>query len=262
MTHSGQPDHGGRDREAAALQHALRERFARHADPVRAAEMQAYMKSALPFWGIPAPQRRRLMADAVNERPCRDTTALAAAMRLIWREATHREEWYAAMELARVGPHRRLPADGLLPAYRQMIVDSAWWDCCDDISGHALAGLLQRDPATMKPTLRRWARGNDLWLRRAAMLAQRRLRSGFDAALLYDCLEPSLDDPRFAGEFFIRKGMGWALRERSYAAPAEVADWCRRHADRLSPLTKREALKALKRRAAGVDPDDCDGAGG
>ncbi len=235
----------------------LHSRFAQHADRARAGPMQAYMKSALPFLGIAAPLRRQLMAEAVRAHPCPDTATLAATMRHLWRHAKHREEWYAAMELARVGPHRKLLTGALLPVYEEMIVASAWWDCCDDISGTALAELLQREPALMKPLLRRWSRGDDLWLRRAAMLAQRRLREPvFDAALLYDCIEPSLDDPRFAGEFFIRKAIGWALRERSYAAPQEVTDWCRRHAARLSTLTKREALKALKRRGgAGVDPD-------
>jgi 3-methyladenine DNA glycosylase AlkD len=232
----------------ASLIEALRARFAAHADAARAGPMRAYMKSALPFHGIAAPLRRRLMAEAVHEHPCPDTATLAATMRRLWRDAGFREEWYAAMELARVGPHRKLLTPALLPVYEEMIARSAWWDCCDDISGSALAALLERQPAVVKPLLRRWAHGDDLWLRRAAMLAQRRLKSGFDAALLYGLIEPSLDDPRFAGEFFIRKAIGWALRERSYAAPDEVRAYCRANAARLSPLTRREALKALGRR--------------
>jgi 3-methyladenine DNA glycosylase AlkD len=234
---------------ALPLIDALRRRFAAHADPAAAAPMQAYMKSALPFYGIAAPLRRKLMAEAVREHPARDTPALADTMRTLWRRAKFREERYAAMELARVGPHKKLLTPALLPLYEEMIVTSAWWDCCDDISGAALAALLGRHPATVKPLLRRWARGDDLWLRRAAMLCQRRLEpaDGFDAKLLYDCIEPSLGDPRFKDEFFIRKGIGWALRERSYAAPDEVRAYCRANAARLSPLSRREALKALVR---------------
>lgn len=232
----------------ASLIEALRARFAANADPAAAGPMQAYMKSALPFHGIPAPLRRRLMADAVREHPCPDTATLAATMRRLWREARFREEWYAAQELARVGPHRKLLTPELLPVYEQMIVQSAWWDCCDEISGTALAALYERHPAVLKPLLRRWSTGDDLWLRRAAMLTQRRVKTGFDAPLLYELIEPSLDDPRFNGEFFIRKAIGWALRERSYAAPDEVRAWCDANAARLSPLTRREALKALDRR--------------
>ena len=94
--------------------------------------------------------------------------------------------------------------------------------------------------------LRRWATGDDLWLRRAAMLAQRSLATdAFDAVLLYDCILPSIGTGRFAGEFFIRKGIGWALRERAYAAPAEVRAFCKEYAARLAPLTVREAFRVI-----------------
>jgi 3-methyladenine DNA glycosylase AlkD len=231
-----------------ALIEALRARFAAHADPARAAPMQAYMKSALPFHGISAPLRRRLQAEAVRAHPLPAARTLAGTMRTLWRQARTREERYAAMELARVGPHRKLLAPSLLPVYEEMIVSGAWWDYCDDISGNALAPLLVKHPGTMKPLLRRWARGDDLWLRRAAMLCQRRIKAGFDAALLYDCILPSIGGGKFADDFFIRKGIGWALRERSYTAPDEVQAFCREYAAQLSPLTKREALKVVERK--------------
>jgi 3-methyladenine DNA glycosylase AlkD len=210
--------------------------------------MQAYMKSAMPYHGIDAPLRRRLTIEAVKANPLPDSAALAATMRTLWREAQLREERYAAMELARVGPHDKLLDLTLLPVYEEMIVSGAWWDYVDDISGSALATLLQRHPRELKPLLERWARGDDLWLRRAAMLCQRRMKQGFDAKLLYDCILPSIGSGRFAGEFFIRKGIGWALRERSYAAPEEVTAFCREYESQLAPLTRREAMKALARR--------------
>jgi 3-methyladenine DNA glycosylase AlkD len=131
--------------------------------------------------------------------------------------------------------------------YEEMIRSGAWWDYCDDISAEGIGPLLQAHPGDVKPKLRAWARGDDLWLRRAAMLCQRRLKTGFDPVLLYETLLPSLDDARFRGEFFIRKGIGWALRERSYAAPDEVLAFCREYHDRLAPLTLREALKVVHR---------------
>jgi 3-methyladenine DNA glycosylase AlkD len=232
-----------------ALIGALRSAFAAAADPARAAPMQSYMKSALPFFGIEAPRRRRLTADVVRAHPLADTRELADTMAALWREAAHREERYAAMELARTGANAGLQSPALLPVYEDMIRGGAWWDICDDISGTALARLLREHPATMKPLLRRWARGTDMWLRRAAMLCQRRFKQSTDAVLLYDCILPSIGEGRFAEEFFIRKGIGWALRERSYDAPDEVRAFCAKYADQLSALTRREALKALQRRA-------------
>jgi 3-methyladenine DNA glycosylase AlkD len=234
----------------APLLDALRASFAAHADPARAPAMQAYMKSALPFHGIATPLRRELTAAAVRDHALPDTASLAEAMRTLWHAARYREERYAALELGRTGVHARLFDLALLPVYEEMIVDGAWWDYCDDISGTALARLLREQPRTMKPLLRRWAQGSDPWLRRAAMLCQRRMRAEFDAVLFYDCILPSIGGGRFAGEFFIRKGIGWALRERSYAAPDEVKAFLREYEAQLAPLTKREAMKAIARRAA------------
>lgn len=227
----------------------LRARLAAQADAARAGPMQAYMKSSMPFLGIAAPLRRRLQAEAVRAHPLQDTATLAATMRRLWREARHREERYAAMELARIGPHAKLIDLALLPVYEEMIVDGAWWDICDDISGNALPRLLQLDPQQMKPVVRAWAVGDDLWLRRAAILCQRRLKAGFDAVLLYECILPSIGSGRFADEFFIRKGIGWALRERAYAAPDEVQAFCREYAAQLAPLTRREALRVALRQS-------------
>jgi 3-methyladenine DNA glycosylase AlkD len=226
---------------------ALRTAFAAHADAARAAPMQAYMKSALPFHGVAAPLRRRLTAQAVAAHPCADTAALARAMRTLWNGARFREERYAAVELPRLGRmHPKLVDLTLLPLAEHMIVTGAWWDLVDDLSGNLVARLLERHPRTMKPVLRRWARSDDLWLRRAAMLAQRKLRAAaFDAVLLYDCILPSIGKGRLAGEFFVRKGIGWALRERAYAAPAEVRAFCREYAAQLAPLTLREALRVI-----------------
>jgi 3-methyladenine DNA glycosylase AlkD len=230
---------------------ALRAAFAAHADAAQAAPMQAYMKSKLPFYGIAAPLRRRLTAEAVKAHPCADTVALVRTMRTLWRGARFREERYAAVELPRLGRmHPKRVNLELLPVVEEMIVTGAWWDLVDDLSGNLLARLLERHPAEMKPLLRRWAKGDDLWLRRAAMLVQRSVETNaFDAVLLYDTILPSIGKGKFADQFFIRKGIGWALRERSYAAPDEVQAFCQEYAAQLSPLTVREALKVIHKRS-------------
>jgi 3-methyladenine DNA glycosylase AlkD len=230
---------------------ALRAAFAAHADATQAVPMQAYMKSVLPFYGIAAPLRRRLTGEAIKAHPSQDTAALVRTMCTLWRGARFREERYAAVELPRLGRmHPKLVNLDLLPLVEEMITSGAWWDLVDDISGNVLARLLERHPAEMKPLLRRWAKGDDLWLRRAAMLCQRSLNAAqFDAVLLYDTILPSIGNDRFAGEFFIRKGIGWALCERSYAAPEEVEAFCTEYAAQLAPLTVREALKVIHKRS-------------
>lgn len=231
-----------------ALVQALQQALAAHADAARAAPMQAYMKSAMPFHGVATPLRRQVVAQAAATFTLPDTATLADTVLQLWRQATHREQRYAALDLLRLPRQRKLLGMALLPALQEMIETGAWWDFCDEISGVALPRLLQAEPAVMKPELRAWARGGSMWLRRAAMLSQRSLKTGFDAVLLYDTILPSIGQGRFADEFFIRKGMGWALRERAYQAPDEVRAFCAEYADQLSPLTGREALRVIDRK--------------
>ena len=228
---------------------ALRAAFTAHADPARAPAMQAYMKSALPMHGIPTPLRRALCKQVLQMHPMADAAQMIATAQALLRGATHREQWYAACELPRSKvPLARGAGLQLLPLFEELLRQSAWWDCCDEISAHGLPPLLQRHPAEMKPLLRQWAQGDNLWLRRAAFLCQRgRRRPDFDVVLFYDCLIPSLGSGRFADEFFIRKGLGWALRERAYDAPDEVRAFCAEYAAQLSPLTQREALRVIGR---------------
>ena len=224
---------------------ALQSAFAAQANPAQAAPMQAYMKSTLPFLGIAAPQRRRLTAEVAKAQPLQSESALADTMRALWRTARFRELRYAASELAGLRPHAALRSQALLPVFEEMIVSGAWWDHCDEISGNGISALLQRWPEQIKPVLRRWANGENMWLRRASFLCQRRLKDGFDAVLFYETILPSIGGPSMAGEFFIRKGLGWALRERAYAAPDEVRAFCAEYRDRLSTLTLREALRVI-----------------
>lgn len=231
-----------------SLAPALRRALRAVAQPARAPAMQAYMKSTMPFLGIDAPLRRRTVAATVQGHECDSSTALARELLTLWREATHREERYAALDLLRLPRHRKHIDTTLLPALTELLLTDPWWDFNDELSGQALPLLLQREPAVMKPLLRQWANSEDLWLRRAAMLTQRGAGAACDAVLLYDCIMPSLAPSPLAREFFIRKGMGWALRQRAYTAPEEVRAFCAEYAARLSPLTLREALKVLRRR--------------
>jgi len=89
--------------------------------------------------------------------------------------------------------------------------------------------------------MRAWSRSRDMWKRRTAILCQLSFKSDTDLTLLYDCIEPNLDDR----EFFIRKAIGWALRQHAWTDPGEVRRYVTRNKARLSPLSVREALKNI-----------------
>jgi 3-methyladenine DNA glycosylase AlkD len=216
----------------------VRAGLAAAAVPDRAPQMQAYMKSTMPYLGVRVPDVRAIVRAAAKARPPASTEALAATAATLWREATHREERYAATALTAVPAARPFQTTALLPLYREMITTGAWWDHVDEVS-HRIGGLLVAFPAGLAPMVRDWARDPDRWLRRSAVICQLGLKTATDPELLADAIRANLADP----DFFVRKGIGWALRDYAKTNP----DWVRAFAAAhdLSPLSRREALKHL-----------------
>jgi len=123
--------------------------------------------------------------------------------------------------------------------YEEMIRSGAWWDYVDSIASHRLGELLRLYPAEMRTVLRKWAKSDDMWKRRSAILAQLGFKADTDLKLLYDCIHPSIGDK----EFFLRKAIGWALRQFAKTDAKEVSRYVAEHEAHLSPLSRREALK-------------------
>lgn len=231
MTHS--------DAAGKPLAMRVREALVAVAEPERAPAMQAYMKSAMPYLGVSSVPRRAALREVFAGIDWPDSTAWQADVLTLWRGATHREERYAAIELSAVKAARRFQHIGVLPMYEEMIVTGAWWDYVDEIAGHRLWTLLQNDRAAMEARMRAWSTDRDMWKRRSAILCQLPAKSDTDLDLLYACIEPSIG----SDEFFMRKAIGWALRQYAWTDPDEVARYVAANQQRLSGLSKREALK-------------------
>lgn len=213
------------------------------ADSTAATKQQAYMKSEMPYYGVNTPQMRKL-SRAIFKAHVLDTPERWEATVLdLWRKAKRREERYAAIELVVYKPYRAWITPDRVPMLDELIVTGAWWDYVDGLAAYAFGTLLARHPASTKKLLRRWAKDDDIWRRRTAILAQLSFKDATDQKLLYDCIEPSVGHP----EFFLRKSIGWALRTYSYTQPDAVVAYVKDNESRLAPLSVREALKALKR---------------
>ena len=212
-----------------------------HADPAKAAGMQAYMKSAMPYRGVQTPVQRAIWRQIVPAHPLPDSATWRDTVLALWRGARYREERYGAIALA--GDRRYAPfqTPDTIPLYDEMIVTGAWWDYVDAIATRRIGTLLEHYPGDLKPVLRRWSRDADLWRRRTAILAQITFKSRTDVRLLHDCLTPNLADRNF----FIRKAIGWALRQYAWTDPQAVREYVGRHRAALSPLSVREALKNI-----------------
>lgn len=230
----------------------LRSAFAEAADPDHAVSQQAYMKSAMPYYGIRTPEMRRICRAVFAAHPLADAPAWEAAVLALWRGAEFREERYAALELLGMRRYRRLFDAPLLTTLETLIVEGAWWDYVDHIAANFVGALLTDHPRVVRPRLVVWSTGDDIWLRRSAILAQLKFKSRTDWPLQQRLMAPSID----SREFFLRKGIGWALREYSKTDPAAVLAYVRDHANVLSGLSRREGLKVLVRtgRIASDDP--------
>ena len=219
----------------------LRKAFKQAADPARATSMQAYMKSTMPFYGVSMPVHRALCKTAFADVHFTTADEWRAQVLEIWRNARFREERYAAIALASHKRFQHFQTRSAVKMYEELIVTGAWWDYVDGIAAHSIGPILRNYPAPMRPKMLAWSKSPNMWKARTSILCQLGFKADTDLDLLYACIEPSLASK----EFFLRKAIGWALRQHAWTDPAEVRRYVDRNRTRLSPLSIREALKNI-----------------
>ncbi len=217
----------------------LAREFAAHRDPERAREMAAYMRDQFPFVGIPAPQRSALFSRVMRDLPPPDAASLAALALACWERPEREYQYFAAQYLRK---HVRRCSADFLATVEVLLTTQSWWDTVDELAQHVVGPLVAAHPE-LQAAMDRWIESENFWLARTALLHQNRYRGKTDAGRLFAyCLRRSGD-----AEFFIRKAIGWALREYSKTDPAAVRRFVADHEHELSPLSQREALKRLGR---------------
>jgi 3-methyladenine DNA glycosylase AlkD len=228
------PAHDLRDAVRAGLQAA--------ADPVKAPRMQAYMKSAMPFYGVSAPRQKALFKIVFVDHQLPDRATWLRAVELLWRAATHREERYAAIALSgyrAYAPYQHVDLVGGL--YAELVSTGTWWDYVDEIAIRRIGPLLRAEPAAVTPIMRVWAADSHLWKRRTAIICQIGNKEATDRDLLTFAIDANTDGQ----DFFIRKAIGWALRELAKRDPAWVRSFVADRRAALSGLSQREAFKNI-----------------
>jgi 3-methyladenine DNA glycosylase AlkD len=209
-----------------------------HADPEKAVPMAAYMKNHFPFLGIRSPELNALGAQFLKAHKLPAGAELAGVVRELWL-LPEREFHYTALGL--LDKQRRKTEPDHIELLEELIVTDSWWDTVDMIASRLVGAHFVRYPEQIPAYTERWIAADDMWLRRTALLYQLGYKQLTDADRLFDYIRRCAEDR----EFFIRKAIGWALREYSKTD----ADAVRRFiaATALQPLSVREGLKVINR---------------
>ncbi|TLS44041.1 DNA alkylation repair protein [Streptomyces montanus] len=223
----------------SALADTLLERltttYAAAADPARAVTLRAYMKDVAPFLGLTTPERRVLSRTVLDGTARPDQADCTAVALRCWR-LPEREYHYFAVDYLR--RHVKRCSSDFLPVARHLVSTVPWWDTVDLLACHVVGGLVAADP-TLRTDMDAWIEDDDLWVARTALLHQLRYKDATDTERLFAyCLRQSGHT-----DFFVRKAIGWCLREYAKTDPRAVREFVAR--ERLSPLSVREALKNI-----------------
>jgi 3-methyladenine DNA glycosylase AlkD len=203
--------------------------------------MAAYMRDQFPFLGVKAPGQKAVLRAALAEagRPADEDEVVAAVDRL-WARP-EREHRYAGCELVRRFASNASP--GFVDHVGRWITTDPWWDTCDVLARRGAGEVVRRHPG-LRATMDRWLAGDDLWLTRSAILHMGHWRDDIDRDWVFAACLARADHP----DFFIRKAIGWILRDLAWVDPDAVVAFVEGPgADVLSNLSKREALKNVGR---------------
>lgn len=205
-------------------------------DPARAVTDQTYLKLELPFAGLGVPECRRLARNFVRTHSL-DRLAVIALADELWATPLF-EAKRIAMEILSMRVDVLEPPD--LAFVERLLRASDTWALVDHLAINVAGPLVEREGAD---ALDRWATDEDFWVRRAALLALYvPIREGAGDAERFLRYADAMLDER---EFFIRKAIGWVLRDMGRRRPALVREWLVPRARRASGLTIREAVKWL-----------------
>lgn len=213
--------------------------FEKNADTVKAAGYKAYMRNKSEFYGLPSPLRRQLLKEFVSKAGYPPYEQLEEMVHYAW-EQPQREWQYITMEI--VEKSVKKADQSLIDLAEWMIANKSWWDSVDYVAPNIAGILFIKYPEIRTQYIEKWMQSGNFWLQRSCLLHQLRYNKTTDRALLFDLCERLAGHP----DFFIRKAIGWSLRQYSKSFPEAVIDFVNTHD--LSNLSRKEALKIINKK--------------
>jgi 3-methyladenine DNA glycosylase AlkD len=200
--------------------------------------MEAYMRNQFRFFGIRTPERTTLLRDFLKENGKPSIEELPAIVHSLWSEP-QRECQYVALGL--IDKQSKYLTKEHLPLLEEMIVTKSWWDTIDHIAPNQVGKIFQKEEDDTY--IEKWIHSDNMWLNRIAILYQLKYKAKTDEERLFRYIVMHHQSK----EFFIQKAIGWALREYSKTNPEAVKSFIQ--SEELAPLSKREGLKHVNRKA-------------
>ena len=210
--------------------------FRSNSDKTKAAWSEAYLLNQFRFFGLQTPERRMLCKTHYKTYPVKDLAELEAIVRACF-ELPEREYQYFGIEL--FAYHKKLWQVSSIRLMEECIVTKSWWDSVDHIASEWLGPYFKMFPDKIPAITGKWNRSKNIWLQRSSIMFQKAYKKQTDTALL----SAYILHLNGSDEFFIRKAIGWALREYSKTDPGWVKRFVKNN--KLSPLSEREALKRI-----------------
>jgi 3-methyladenine DNA glycosylase AlkD len=217
----------------------LRQKFIENANPGNALQMKAYMRNQYIFFGTKAPEQLQLRKDFLREHGLPDVGILKNLIKELW-DQPEREFQHFGMAL--LEKYTKKTDFDFIETLEFMLITKSWWDTIDFIAANLVGAHFKRFPELIPVYTKRWIDSGNIWLQRSALLFQLKYKKQTDLEILFGFIEKLKDSK----EFFIRKAIGWVLREYSKTDPVTVSGFV--HSHQLQPLSRKEALKVILRK--------------
>lgn len=197
--------------------------------------MKAYMKNNFEYLGIKTPLRKELEKELLKEKS-KEALIDKDFVKMLW-NYEYRELQYVGLDYL-VKQKKKLQKEDI-NFIKDLIITKSWWDTIDLIASHLVGELCKKYPELIDEYILDWSKDSNMWLRRTAILTQLKFKSDTKTDILEKLIQANIEDE----EFFIRKAIGWALREYSKTNKEWVSEFVANN--RLSKLSEKEASKYL-----------------
>ena len=208
-------------------------------NPENALAMKKYLRDKFEFFGIKSPLRKDLFRGHIKVHGWPEASAMEAVCIEMYSQP-EREFHYFAIEM--MDRNIKKLNRSAVKLFEFMIVSNAWWDTVDTIAASVLGKFFKMYPDLILEVSKIWMNSGNIWLQRSCILFQLKYKKNTDTELLYSFI----DKVKSSDEFFIRKAIGWILREYSKVNPSEVIEFTGRTV--LKPLSRKEALRIIEKK--------------